>query len=280
MNSYNYDYTNTDVTDVSEFTYTRFSTYSALSNPTTSPRDYYYNINFRAGLSYENTFGKHAVNGQAFVRTYKNVSHGSESSNRFLSYNGQATYVYDSKYILSGNLSYMGCDNFAEDDRFDLFYGASAGWVLSEESWLDSENISLLKLRASYGRAGQSTTGAGRYPYQGTYASGTGYSFGTSKSYIDGVYESAAGNYNSKWELSDMVNVGLDFDVFNKNLYGSVDVFKEWRSNILVTRSTVPTILGVSAPDDSYVKLKVEVLKFPWDTKDVLATLNTILKVW
>ena len=255
VNSYNYDYTS-DVADVSEYEYTRYTTYSALSNPSTTPRDYYYNINFRAGLNYSNTFGKHAVNAKAFIRTYQNVTHGSESSNRYLSYNGQATYVFDNRYILSGNVSYMGCDNFAEGDRFGLFPGGSAGWVLSEEPWLKSQNISFLKLRVSYGRAGQSVTGAGRYPYQGTYATGSGYAFGTSQSTIEGVYESSAGNYNNKWEISDMVNAGLDFDFFKKNLYGSVDVFKEWRSNILVTRSTVPTILGVTAPDDSYGKVE------------------------
>ncbi|MGQ1945991.1 SusC/RagA family TonB-linked outer membrane protein [Geofilum sp. OHC36d9] len=255
VNSYNYDY-NSDVDDVSGYTYTRFSTYSALSNPGTTPRDYYYNINFRTGLAYDNIFGKHAINAQVFVRTYKNVSHGSESSNRYLSYNGQATYIYNNRYILSGNVSYMGCDNFANGDRFDIFPGGSIGWVLSEESWLNNKNINLLKLRASYGRAGQSNTGAGRYPYQGTYASGSGYSFGTSQSYIEGVYESAAGNLNSKWEISDMANLGLDFDIYQKKLYGTVDVFKEWRSNILVERSTIPALLGVTAPDDSYGKVE------------------------
>ena len=256
VNSFNYDY-NADVTDVSEYEYTRFSTYSALSNPSTSPRDYYYNINFRTGLSYDKTFGKHAVNAQAFVRTYKNVSHGSTSSNRYLSYNGQATYIYNNRYIVSGNVSYMGCDNFAEGERFDIFPGGSVGWVLSEESFLQNKNIDLLKLRASFGRSGQSNTGAGRYPFQGTYASGGGYTFGNEGgSNVGGFYESKAGNLNSKWELSDMVNLGLDFDIYNKKLFGSIDVFKEWRSNILVTRSTVPALLGVSAPDDSYGKVE------------------------
>ncbi|MBN1183395.1 MAG: SusC/RagA family TonB-linked outer membrane protein, partial [Bacteroidales bacterium] len=255
VNSYNYDY-NSDVTDVSEYTLTRFTTYSALSNPATTPRDYYYNVNFSAGFNYNKSFGKHSVDARTFIRTYQNVNHGEESSNRYQSYNGQATYVYDGRYILSGNVSYMGCDNFAEGERFAMFPGGSLGWVVSEESWLKNANINLVKLRASYGRAGQSVTGAGRYPYQGTYASGTGYAFGTSQSTIDGVYESKAGNYNSKWEISDMVNVGLDFDFFNKKVYGSVDLFKEWRSNILVTRSTVPTILGVSAPQDSYGKVE------------------------
>lgn len=253
VNSYNYNYT-ASVGDVSDYTYTRFSTYSALSNPSTTPRDYYYNINFNAGLNYANSFGKNTIDATMFIRTYQNVTHGYESSNRYLSYNATATYAYDNKYILSGNISRMGCDNFSPDDRWGTFPGGSIGWVLSEESWMKSNFISLLKARASYGRAGQSITGAGRYPYQGTYASGGGYSFGTSQSYINGVYESKAGNLNNKWEISDMVNVGLDFDFFQNRLYGSVDLFKEWRSNILVTRSTVPTILGVSAPQDSYGK--------------------------
>lgn len=255
VNSFNYDYT-TPVTDISEYTTTRYTTYSALSNPSTTPRDYYYNVNMNAGLSYDQTFGKHAVNARAFIRTYQNVTNGSTSSNRYLSYNGQVNYVYDGKYILSGNISHMGNDNFAPGEQFATFPGASIGWLVSEESWLKNPNIDLLKLRASYGRAGQAVTGAGRYPYQGTYAAGGGYNFGTSQSGIAGVYESKAGNYNSKWEISDMANVGADFDFWHKKIYGSVDAFKEWRSNILVTRSTVPTLLGVSAPQDSYGKVE------------------------
>lgn len=243
-----------DVSDISEYKYTRRRTYSALTNPTSTPRDYYYNINMNGGLSYNNTFGKHAVSARTFVRTYQNVVRGQSSSNRNLSFNGTATYVYDHRYILSGNVSYMGSDNYAPGERFALFPGGSIGWVASEESWLKNRYITLLKLRASYGRAGQSTTGAGRYPYQGTFAQGSGYNFGTSQSYTQGTYESKAGNLNNKWEISDMVNVGIDFDFFDKKLYGSFDAFKEWRSNILVSRSTVPTMFGVSAPQDSYGK--------------------------
>ncbi len=253
VNAYYYNLMD-DVNDVSEYAYTRKRTYSALTNPWTSPRDYYYNLNMNGGLSYNNTFGKHSVSARAFIRTYQNVVRGQESSNRYLSYNGQATYIYDNRYILSGNISHMGCDNFAPGERFATFPGASAGWVMSEESWLKNNKIDLLKLRASYGRAGQSVTGAGRYPYQGTFAQGSGYNFGTSQSYIEGTYESKAGNLNNKWEISDMLNIGVDFDFFNKKIYGSIDAFKEWRSNILVTRSTVPTLLGVNAPQDSYGK--------------------------
>ena len=143
VNSYNYNYT-ASVGDVSDYTYTRFSTYSALSNPSTTPRDYYYNINFNAGLNYANSFGKNTIDATMFIRTYQNVTHGYESSNRYLSYNATATYAYDNKYILSGNISRMGCDNFSPDDRWGTFPGGSIGWVLSEESWMKSNFISLL----------------------------------------------------------------------------------------------------------------------------------------
>ena len=255
MDQYNYKYQEVEsLNDISEIVYTRYRTYRALGTPSVRTNDYAYNTNFRTGLSYVNTFGKHSVNAQAFMRTYKNTTEGSQSSNRYLSYNGQATYIYDNRYILSGNVSYMGYDNFAPDYRWGWFPGVSAGWVLSEESWLNSDNISLLKLRASFGRAGQSNTGTGKYPFQGTYATGSGYDFGTSRSTINGVYESTAGNFNSIWETSDMLNLGMDFDFFNKKVYGSVDVFKEWRSGILVQRSTLPSLFGVTAPLDSYGK--------------------------
>lgn len=258
INTYSYDYLNMDVTDVSQFKYTRTQTYSALTNPNANQREYYYNLNFNAGLGYNHNFGKHNVDARAFIRTYQHGVNSANSSERFLSYNGQLTYNYGNRYILSGNVSHMASDNFSPEERWGTFYGGSLGWVASEESWMKNlDFVNLLKLRASYGRAGQSVTGAGRYPYQGTYASGTGYSFGYDGGVkIGGFYESKAGNPNNKWEISDMLNIGLDWDLWNKKFYGSFDAFKEWRSNILVTRSTIPTLIGVSVAKDSYGKVE------------------------
>ena len=258
INTYSYDYMNMDVTDVSQFKYTRTQTYSALTNPNANQREYYYNLNFNAGLGYNHNFGKHNVDARAFIRTYQHGVNSANSSERFLSYNGQLTYNYGNRYILSGNVSHMASDNFSPEERWGTFYGGSLGWVASEESWMKNlDFVNLLKLRASYGRAGQSVTGAGRYPYQGTYASGTGYSFGYDGGVnIGGFYESKAGNPNNKWEISDMLNIGLDWDLWNKKFYGSFDAFKQWRSNILVTRSTIPTLIGVSVAQDSYGKVE------------------------
>jgi len=247
-----------NVNDPSDYTYTRMRTGRSLPNPSTSPRDYYYNINMMGGLEYARTFGDHAVSGQTFLRTYQNVVRGQESSNRYLSYNATATYIFKNRYILSGNVSYMGSDNFASGERFATFPGVSAGWVASEESWLRNNNLDLLKLRVSYGKAGQAVLGVNRYPYQTTYSEGNGYNFGTSQTGWAGAYESSTGNKNIKWEISKMVNVGADFDLWKRKLYGSVDFFKEWRSNILVSRSTIPALFGASVPQDSYGKAETK----------------------
>lgn len=258
INTFSYDYMNMDVTDVSQFSYTRTNTYSALTNPNANQREYYYNLNFNAGLGYNHYFGKHNVDARAFIRTYQHGVNSANSSERFLSYNGQLTYNYGNRYILSGNVSRMASDNFSPEERWGTFYGGSLGWVASEESFIKNLGfIDLLKVRASYGRAGQSVTGAGRYPYQGTFASGSGYAFGYDSAVnLGGFYESKAGNANNKWEISDMLNIGLDWDLWNKKFYGSFDAFKEWRSNILVTRSTIPTLIGVSVAQDSYGKVE------------------------
>ena len=85
----------------------------------------------------------------------------------------------------------------------------------------------------------------------------TNYVFGYNATNINGYAESKTGNANSKWEISKMVNLGVDWNLWNSKLYGSFDIFKEWRSNILVSRSTIPeTILGVPVAQDSYGKVE------------------------
>jgi len=262
INTYNYDLFG-DWTDVSDITYTRYTTASALSNPSANQRNYYYNLNTYGGVSYKNRLGKHGLDAKLFMRFYRNEFAGSDntsrqqqSSRRYMSWNGMFTYDYDRRYVASFNLSRMGNDNFSEDNRWDTFFGVSGAWNISEEKFFKNDITDLLKLRLSYGRTGQAETGTNRYPYQSTYSSGTGYAYGYNASYVTGYYESLAGSENNKWEISKMINAGLDWDFWGKKFYGSFDIFKEWRSDILVSRSTIPSMVGVSVAQDSYGKVE------------------------
>lgn len=262
LNAYTYDYTNMAVTDPSQFTYKQTYTYQELTNPNANERDNSWTLNTRAGFSYDRTFGKHKIDARAFVRWYQKRNNKGPhsavwynlSSDRYLSWNALATYIFDRRYILNASLSRMGNDNFDPENRWGTFWAVSAGWVLSEESFLRNGNIDLLKLRASYGKTGMSDTGAGRYPYQSIYEAGGDYSFGYNATNVPGYRETKAGTPSSRWEVSKQANIGLDWGFWNNKLYGNVDFWKEWRSDILVDRSTIPTMLGISFAKDSYGK--------------------------
>ena len=265
INSWNYDYDNLSATSLSDFTYTRYTTYSPLGTPSANQRNYYYNLNMYGGVSFKRSFGKHNIDARAFARYYRNEFAGSDDTTRSqasavrnLSYNAAVTYDYANRYVLSGNFSRMGVDNFAPENRWGNFWGVSGAWVLSEEPWAKKADwLNLFKIRLSYGESGQSETGVTRYPYQSTYSTATSYGFGYNATSIQGYAESVIGNANSIWELSKMVNVGFDWDFWNKKLYGTFDVWHEWRSNILVNRTNVPdAVLGITQAKDSYGKVE------------------------
>ncbi|MDE6632921.1 MAG: SusC/RagA family TonB-linked outer membrane protein, partial [Muribaculaceae bacterium] len=204
INAYSYDWNNTTVENVEDFTYTQTQRYSELTNPSKNERDNSWTLNLRGGFSYERIFGKHNVDVRAFVRSYmKRNNRGPHSANwfhlssdRYLSYNAVGTYIFDNRYIVNGSISYMGNDNFDPENRWGTFWGVGAGWLINNEAFLQNENINLLKLRATYGKTGMSDTGAGRYPYQSIFQQNNGYSFGTGAVWVPGYQEAQAGNPN------------------------------------------------------------------------------------
>ena len=81
-------------------------------------------------------------------------------------------YDYKSKYLLSGSIRWDGSSRFAKDVRWDSFWSLGAGWRLKGEEFLSNSNlISELKLRASYGEVGNDRTDS-YYMYKSTYTLG------------------------------------------------------------------------------------------------------------
>lgn len=260
--AFDYNFDSGVYTDPSSYTYSRTNTGESLGDPVTNPREMYYNINFLGLVQYSHSFGKHDIDATAMFRTYKNVVEGYTSSNRYVTFGNILNYLYDKRYIAQATVSYQGSDNFDPANRWGFFPGVSVGWLISEEEWMKNTKFDLLKWRVSYGLAGQSDIGTSRYPYQSEYSAGSGYNFGTSQSYLEGVYESKTGNSAITWELSKMLNLGVDYDWNKKSLYGSFDMFKEWRSQILVSPSTVPDFFGADVPQSSIGKTETKGLEF------------------
>ena len=201
-----------------------------------------------ASLNYQRNFDKHDVSGLLLVnRTQKvlgntipYVSQGIVS---------RLTYNYDYKYFLEINAGYNGTDNFAKDKRYGFFPAFSAGWVLSQENFLkDNSWLSFMKLRGSYGLTGNDQLTGRRWLFNSEYIrqQNAGYLYGDQLYGIEGVYEGAMSNPDVTWETAKKANIGLEMKLWNEFISISADVFSENRNNILITRSSVPALIGMS----------------------------------
>jgi TonB-linked SusC/RagA family outer membrane protein len=145
---------------------------------------------------------------------------------RFLSYFGRVNYNYERKYLFSLTGRLDGSSRFGQENRYGFFPSASAGWILSEESFLKENNtVSFLKLRSSYGVTGNA--GIGNFDYLGLY--GVSSYNGTS-----GLYPSTLANPDLTWEKTAQFNIGIDFGFFQNRLNGEIDYYIKNTSDLLL----------------------------------------------
>jgi TonB-linked SusC/RagA family outer membrane protein len=185
---------------------------------------------------------------------------GSETGHQLLSYFGKANYSYESKYLLSSTVRYDGSSRFGEGSRFGFFPAASMGWRISAEPFWDGgvDFVSNLLVRAGFGRTGNQEIGNNasyglfRPAYDirnNHWQRGAAYDINGANSGTlpSGVIAVQLANPNLRWEQTDEVNVGLDFDIKRGVLTGSFDVFTRNTSDILVN----PPYLAVSGEGGS-----------------------------
>lgn len=148
------------------------------------------------------------------------------------SFMGRLNYDIAGKYLFQASLRADGSSRLAEENKWNYFPGFSAGWRISEESFLkDSSLIYDLKLRASYGEVGN--TSVDPYQTQGRLE-GTVYAFGEDSALGQGLNELV--NPNLGWEVSKTFDIGLDYALFNGRISGSVDWYKTNTNDILLNR--------------------------------------------
>ncbi len=179
--------------------------------------------------------------------------------NSIMSFFGRFNYDYAGRYLFEFNGRYDGSSKFLPENRWDFFWGVSAGWRISEEQFMKGLGwVSNLKLRASYAEMGNQS---GISNYDGVQLYGlntaTGAYVGSDKlSYIatSGVLASKS----RSWERIKNYNVALDFG-FNigkaGNLSGTVEYFEKHNDNMLVAIS-FPATLGDKAPSANAGKFK------------------------
>ena len=162
---------------------------------------------------------------------------------RYLYQMARINYGFRDKYLVTATLRRDGFSGFAENNKFGLFPSVGLGWVLSEENFLSGvEAVNFLKFRASYGINGNLTQ---RYSSLAEVTSDneTQYVFGDGSSTVNGTRLSSLANPNLTWERTAGINLGLDFELINGRLGGSLDYYQSSTTDLL-WNFVLPTITG------------------------------------
>lgn len=168
---------------------------------------------------------------------------------------GRATYDYKSRYLAEFDARYDGSSKFRQGIRYGFFPSVSAGWKLSDESFMTGvrEKLGDLKLRGSYGVLGNQSVG--NYQYLTTYSSITN-AYGFNSTAVAGEGFTFA-NPDLTWERAATLNGGLDAYLLNRRLTVSLDYFDKLTTHILVVPA-VPGTFGTTLPNYNAGKMRDE----------------------
>ncbi|MBQ8360594.1 MAG: TonB-dependent receptor [Bacteroidaceae bacterium] len=270
-------------------------------------RDYAFNQQYL--ISYIKSFGKHNIDLLAGYESYElnsensyaygealykdndftvnntinmKTSGGSVDEYATRGFLGRVNYNWDEKYF--GSFSYRrdASSVFHPDNRWGNFFSASAAWMISKEKFMEDVTwVNMLKLKASFGEQGNDYL---------TYGSGSGRLYGY-RNYVvyqdqyqmtgaDGVFSDGTlvykGNPDLTWEKSNAYNIGVDFDLFNHKLSGTIEYYGRKTSDMLYYKpvaasngySQIPMNIGSMTNSGIEVELNYQIMNrknFKWD---------------
>ncbi|MBN2261692.1 MAG: SusC/RagA family TonB-linked outer membrane protein, partial [Prolixibacteraceae bacterium] len=159
-----------------------------------------------------------------------------------ISWMGRAMYSFDDRYMLTATIRSDASSRLAEGHKWHTYPAVSAGWNISNESFMDDlKAIDLLKLRVGYGQ----TSNQAVSPYATLGRLNTRpYNFGSE--FSTGFYVSTLPNSNLGWEYSETYNYGLDFALWKHRLSGTVEYYITNTKDILLNVN-LPNTSGVSS---------------------------------
>ena len=248
-------------------------------------------------LNYDRTFGDHHVNAMfgntnelrdnystavyrssseavtltdlnVYDTTTDKIKSSSSYKWAYVSLVSRLKYEYQNKYLVEGTWRHDGSSRLVKKNRWQDYFGAQLGWVVSEEAFMQNQNIfSYLKLRATWGQAG-SVSSIGNYEAYPAISTGTTIYGGTkfATSWISGITDDTR-----TWETVETTNIGADFGFLDNRLMGSFDYF--WRhNNGMLINITYPATYGGTAPSTNSGEYKTHGFEFALNWHDKIGS--------
>src|SRR5690606_20987582 len=141
------------------------------------------------------------------------------------------------KYMFTVTGRVDGSSRLAEGNKYGLFPSMAFAWLLDDEAFMSDQNFfEELKFRASYGDVGN--TGIDPYQTQGRVQR-VGYNFGNQD--VFGFQSAELANSALKWERTRQIDIGLDFSILNNRIAGTLGVYQQNTTDLLMNRQLPPT---------------------------------------
>lgn len=207
--------------------------------------------NFMAGKDFQNIGLNYYDYIQQGITSNREIGSYASPTTELQSYFARAILNFQDKYLVTGTFRADGSTRFGENKKYGYFPSIGVAWNISNESFMDGNNIfSNLKLRLGWGKTGNQEFVSG--------ASLARFSIGGNNG---GYSQTNFANPDLRWETSATSNAGIDFEVLNGRIYGSVDYFYKKTTDVLFERT-----LAQPAPSGKiWVNLDGYVLNKGWE---------------
>ncbi|HAS44804.1 MAG TPA: SusC/RagA family TonB-linked outer membrane protein [Microscillaceae bacterium] len=244
------------------------------------------NYTWDTQFSYDKAFGEHSISAVAAYSLQKsssitssvsgqefpsdqfaklvsagNITAGSSTGTAFsfISYIGRVSYKFKNRYLFGVTGRYDGSSRFGVNNRFGFFPSVSAGWIVSEESFLKQNPvISFLKLRASYGLTGNGEIG--NFASRGLYA-------GINYAGVPGTSPSSLSFDDLKWETTAQFNLGLDIAFLKDRFSLELDYYNK-QTNDLLLSVNIPSTSGFTSITQNLGELQNEGIEIALNTQN------------
>ncbi|WP_346318478.1 TonB-dependent receptor [Chitinophaga sp. YIM B06452] len=219
-----------------------------------------HNINLLAGYEYFHAFNEDlgAYRGQYVVSNYPYLNlgplefrdnNGSAWETAYRSWFGRVMYNFDEKYLLQANIRFDASSRFAPGYRWGSFPSVSAGWIVSQENFMQNTAgwLSFLKLRASWGSLGNERIGD--YPYQALLRFENNSLFYKGNT-VQSAQSAAQWQYAIRditWETTRSYDIGADVNFFDNRLRVTGDYFRKTTHDMLL-QLEIPDYIGYDNP--------------------------------
>ena len=163
------------------------------------------------------------------VSTVTNAYVNQYRTDGFASTFARVNYSLKDRYFFQATARVDGSSRFGQNNRFGFFPSAAAGWVISDEPSFNSETISFLKLRTSWGRTGNANIdGFSRFALYNDQTQGATYAGDTI------VFPTQPGNPDLRWETVETIDASLEMGLWKDRVSVELGVYNKMASDVLM----------------------------------------------